>query len=69
MNIFRSWNDHVREGLEAIGPANDWWKKYKNREEWKSVIQVLLDVPSPQDWKICNNEKICNIQDMGGEHK
>jgi hypothetical protein len=30
---------------------------------------MLLDVASPQDWKIFSNEKICNIQDMGGEHK
>ena len=37
----------VREDLDAIGHAYDWWKKCNDREEWRSIIQVLLDVPSP----------------------
>jgi hypothetical protein len=43
----KSWNDHVREDLDAVGHASDWWKRCKNREKWKSKIQVLLDMPSP----------------------
>ena len=33
--------------VAAIGHAYDWWKKCKDREQWKTIIQVLLDVPSP----------------------
>ena len=43
----KTWNDYVRENLYATGHAYDWWKKCKDREEWKSVIQVVLGVPSP----------------------
>ena len=43
----KKWNDYVREDLDAIGHAYDWWKKCKDREEWRNIIQVLLDVPSP----------------------
>ena len=43
----KSWNEYVREDLAAIGHAYDWWEKCKDREQWKTMIQVLLDVPSP----------------------
>ena len=43
----KSWNDYVRDDFDAIGHAYDWWRKCKNREDWKAIIQVLLDVPSP----------------------
>jgi len=45
----KSWNEYVRENVPAIGHAydHDWWKKCKDREQWKTIIQVLLDVPSP----------------------
>lgn len=41
------WNDYVREDVFAIGHAYDLWKKCKDRKEWKTLIQVLLDKPSP----------------------
>ena len=43
----KSWNECVRDDLAAIGHAYDLWKKCKDREPWKTIIQVLLDVPSP----------------------
>ena len=56
----KNWNDYVREDLDAIGHAYDWWKKCKDREEWRNIIQVLLDVPRPYDWKTCNNNNYNN---------
>jgi hypothetical protein len=41
------WSAYVREDLDAIGHACDWWIKFKDSEDWKEIIQVLLDVPSP----------------------
>jgi len=35
----------------AIGHAYDWWRKCKDREQWKTTFQVLLNVPSPYAWK------------------
>ena len=26
---------------------NYWWRKCKNREDWRAIVQVLLDIPSP----------------------
>ena len=43
--MLHSWL--VRDDLDAIGHAYDWWRKCKNREDWRATIQVLLDVPSP----------------------
>ncbi len=43
----KSWNDYVREDLDTIGMPYNWWRKCKNREDWRSAIKVLLDVPSP----------------------
>ncbi len=43
----KSWNDYIREDLEAIGMPYNWWRKCKNRDEWRDAIKVLLDVPSP----------------------
>ena len=43
----KSWNDYVREDLEAIGMPYNWWRKCQNRDEWRAAIKVLLDVPSP----------------------
>ncbi len=43
----KSWNDYVRDDLDAIGHPYDWWRKCKNREDWRAITQVLLDVPSP----------------------
>ena len=40
-------NDCVRDDLDAIGHAYDWWRMCKNREDWRIIIQVLLDIPSP----------------------
>ena len=51
----KSWNEYVREDLAAIGHAYDWWEKCKDREQWKTIIQVLLNVPSLQDWKTRSN--------------
>ena len=28
--------------LAAVGHAYDWWTKCKDREEWKTIIQVSL---------------------------
>jgi len=52
--MLKSWNEYVRDDLAAIGHAYDWWRKCKDREQWKTIAQGLLDVPSPQDWKRCN---------------
>ncbi len=35
---------YERDGLDAIGHAHDWWRNCENREDWKAIIQVLLDV-------------------------
>ncbi|BDA51414.1 RNA-directed DNA polymerase from mobile element jockey [Coccomyxa sp. Obi] len=43
----KSWNDYVRDDLEAIGLPYNWRRKCKNRDEWRAAIKVLLDVPSP----------------------
>ena len=44
----KSWNDHVRDALAAIGQTCDWWRKCKDREQLlKATIQMLLNVPSP----------------------
>ena len=34
----KNWNDYVREDLDAIGHAYDWWKKCKDRDEWRNII-------------------------------
>ena len=41
------WSAYVREDLDAIEHACDWWMKCKDRKDWKEIIQVLLDVSSP----------------------
>ena len=38
----KSWNDYVRDDLDAIGLKCDWWRKCKDREYWKTSIEVLL---------------------------
>ena len=43
----KSMNDYVIDDLDAIGHPYDWWRKCKNREDWRAITQVLLDVPSP----------------------
>ena len=45
--VLKRWNEYVREDLAAIGHAYDWWRKRKDREQWKTIIQVLLNVPRP----------------------
>ena len=42
----------VRDDLNAIGRAYDWWRKCKNREDWRAIIQVLLNVPSSEGLEI-----------------
>ena len=42
---FKSWNDHVREDLKAVGHAYDWWKKCKNRE---AIIRYCLTYLVPR---------------------
>jgi len=48
-----SWNEDLRDDRVAIEHAYDWWRKCKDREQWKTIIQVLLNVPCPWDWKTC----------------
>ena len=43
----KSWNEYVRDDLDAVGHPYDWWRKCKNREDWRAIIKVLLDVPGP----------------------
>ena len=38
----KSWDDCVRDDLDAIGLKYDWWRKCKDREYWKTSIEVLL---------------------------
>ena len=39
----KSWNDYVREDLESIGLGHgQWWKKCKDRNQWKNRIELLL---------------------------
>jgi len=58
----KSWNAYVRDDLVAIGHAYDWWRRCKDRERWKTTIQVLLNVPSPYDWKTCKNNNSKNAR-------
>jgi len=32
---------HVIDDFVAIGHAYDWWRKCKDRGQWKTMIQVL----------------------------
>ncbi len=45
--VLRGLGNKRREDLDAIGHPYDWWRNCKNREDWRAIIQVLLDVPSP----------------------
>jgi hypothetical protein len=39
---------HVRADLESIGASIDWWRKCKDRVQWRKATQkVLLNIPTP----------------------
>ena len=54
----KSWNDCVREDLDAMGLTCHWWRKCSDRERWKGTIEKLLRRTWPsQAGKVCNNNK------------
>ena len=61
----KSWHGHATENSDAIGHAYDWWKTCKDREDSKEIIHVLVNVPSPQDRKTCNNNNKLRVGDRG----
>jgi len=41
--IVQGHSQYVRDDLVAIGHAYDWWRKCKEWEQWKTIIQMVLN--------------------------
>ncbi len=47
----------MRDDLDSVGHAYDWWRKCKHREDWRAISQVLLAYLVLKNRKMFDNIK------------